>query len=81
MDYEKLLQEIALAKAEAKNALVLAQRVENELKHEMELEHVKLNNRLDSVQKDVSSHRSLWIFLGSAFGVGIVGGILKAMGL
>ena len=55
--------------------------VEKEIKAEIKLRNLDVDNRLHNVEDDVSSHRKLWVFLGSAFGLGVIGAILKAIGL
>ena len=78
---QQALDEAREAKRKAVEAYQYAQRAESEIKHQMELQHLKLGNSVDKINTDVRLHRHVLATIATVIGLAVLGALLKAIGL
>jgi hypothetical protein len=80
-NYNEVLNEARSAKKLAEEAYDMAEKVELNILHKMELEHIKITNQVDRVSTDVKIHRSILTTIAGVIGLAVLTAILKGVGL
>ena len=78
---QKALSEAQEAKQKAFEAYRYAEKTESEIKHAMELAHLRIENRVEGVSHDVQAHRRILSTIAGVIGLAVLGAVLKVIGL
>lgn len=77
-DYDEYLRDLENLRKEFNGAI---DSLEQRLKADAKLSHIKLRNDVDHNTQTIKEHRNLFLFIGGAVGMGVIGAVLKVIGL